>query len=71
VTATKSQRPRSCLSEETRKARQAAEKRNHTGMHSMLEMEVEQLEIFHSELRKDQLARCNIGSSTDTDENTK
>jgi transposase-like protein len=35
-----------------------------------LEMEVELLKKFHSELRKDLLARRNIGSSTDTGKST-
>ena len=36
-----------------------------------LEMEVELLKIFHTELRKNLLAKRNTGSSTDTEESTK
>jgi transposase len=36
-----------------------------------LEMEVELLKKFHTELRKDLLAKRNTGSSTDTEESTR
>ena len=36
-----------------------------------LEMENALLKKFHTELRKEELAKRNIGSSTDTEENTK
>lgn len=46
-------------------------KENTTAYIARLEMEVELLKKFHTELRKDLLAKRNIGSSTDTEESTR